>query len=78
MRESFGAVNNLFTMILVGLAGNSASTQSSTIRSLIFCIKQNVILNKNNQINKVKDEELDGENDSDDDNTFADAKEQIS
>tara|TARA_B110000305_G_C18997280_1_gene428907 strand:+ start:385 stop:609 length:225 start_codon:yes stop_codon:yes gene_type:complete len=26
MRESFGAVNNLFTMILVGLAGNSAST----------------------------------------------------
>jgi hypothetical protein len=32
---------------LVGLAGNKPSTQSSTIRSLIFTIKQNVILNPN-------------------------------
>ena len=39
MRERFNAVNQLFTIILVGLAGNKASTQSSTIRSLIFTIK---------------------------------------
>lgn len=46
MRCKFNAVNQLFTIILVGLAGNKSSTQSSTIRSLIFTIKQNVILNK--------------------------------
>jgi len=47
MREKFNAVNQLFTIILVGLAGNKTSTQSSTIRSLIFTIKQNVVLNPN-------------------------------
>ena len=46
MRCKFNAVNQLFTIILVGLAGNKAQTQSSTIRSLIFTIKENVILNK--------------------------------
>ena len=39
MRCKLNAVNNLFTIILVGLAGNNQSTQSSTIRSLIFTIK---------------------------------------
>lgn len=46
MRCKFNAVNQLFTIILVGLAGNKPQTQSATIRSLIFTIKQNVILNK--------------------------------
>jgi hypothetical protein len=46
MRCKFNAVNQLFTIILVGLAGNKPQTQSSTIRSLIFTIKQNVVLNK--------------------------------
>jgi len=46
MRCKFNAINQLFTIILVGLAGNNQSTQSSTIRSLIFTIKQNVVLNK--------------------------------
>ena len=45
MRRRFNAVNQLFTIILVGLAANKPHTQSSTIRSLIFAIKQNVILN---------------------------------
>ena len=33
-------------MLLVGLAGNKPHIQSSTIRSLIFAIKKNVILRK--------------------------------
>lgn len=48
MRSRFNAVNQLFTIILVGLAANKAHTQSSTIRSLIFAIKQNVVLNPHN------------------------------
>jgi len=39
MRSAFNAINQLFTIILVGLAGKNPSTQSSTIRSLIFAIK---------------------------------------
>jgi hypothetical protein len=46
MRCRFNSVNSLFTIILVGLAGKNTSTQSSTIRSLIFTIKKNVILDK--------------------------------
>lgn len=42
MREKFNAVNQLFSIILVGLAGNKTHTQSSTIRALIFTIKKNV------------------------------------
>jgi len=42
MRVKFKAVNQLFTIILVGLAGNKTQTQSATIRSLIYTIKQNV------------------------------------
>lgn len=42
MRCKFNAVNQLFTIILVGLAGNKPQTQSNTIRSLIFTIKKNV------------------------------------
>lgn len=48
MRCKFNAVNQLFTIILVGLAANKPQTQSSTIRSLIFTIKKNVILNPDN------------------------------
>ena len=48
MRCKFNAVNQLFTIILVGLAANKPQTQSSTIRSLIFSIKKNVILNPDN------------------------------
>lgn len=47
MRVNFNAVNQLFTIILVGLAGNKSGTQSSTIRSLIFTIKQNVNFTRN-------------------------------
>jgi len=39
MRIRFNAVNQLFTIILVGLAGKNKSTQSAAIRSLIFTIK---------------------------------------
>lgn len=39
MREKFNAVNQLFSIILVGLAGNKSHTKSSTIRALIFTIK---------------------------------------
>lgn len=46
MRVTFNANNQLFTMLLVGLAGNKPHIQSSTIRSLIFAIKKNVILRK--------------------------------
>lgn len=42
MREKFGAVNQLFSIILVGLAGSNSQTQSSTIRAIIFTIKKNV------------------------------------
>lgn len=45
MRCKLNAMNQLFTIILVGLAGNNQSTQSSTIRCLIFTIKKNVVLN---------------------------------
>lgn len=43
MRCQLNAINNLFTIILVGLAGTNQSTQSSTIRCLIFSIKQNIL-----------------------------------
>ena len=42
MRVKFNAVNQLLGIILIGLAGNKSQTQSNTIRSLIFTIKQNV------------------------------------
>ena len=66
MRCKFNAVNQLFTIILVGLAGNNASTQSSTIRSLIFAIKQNIILNEeqfNRSQNKPDQEDMDVDDD---------------
>ena len=49
MRAKFNAVNQLFTIILVGIAGQNQSTQSAAIRSLIFALKQNVILNQDQE-----------------------------
>ena len=39
---SLKAQSQLLQLLLVGLAGTSASVQSSTIRALIFNLKQNV------------------------------------
>lgn len=44
MRTKLNAVNQLFTIILVGMAGSNPSIQSAAIRSLIFTIKKNVII----------------------------------
>lgn len=59
MRCKLNAINNLFTIILVGLAGSNQSTQSSTIRCLIFSIKQN-ILHKNSQLDRGADTSFSG------------------
>jgi len=56
----------LFTIILVGLAGKNTSTQSATIRSLIFTLKQNVILS-DAQMTAIRNEQ---QYDEDDDNVM--------
>jgi len=54
MRVNFNAVNQLFTIILIGLTGNKPHTQSSTIRSLIFTIKRNVVTKEDDVLeNKI-------------------------
>jgi len=50
MRVNFNAVNQLFTIILVCLAGNKHQTQSATIRSLLFAMKECVIFSKNQEL----------------------------
>ena len=40
--KHLNSITSLFQILLVGFAGTKSQTQSATIRSLIFLIKQNV------------------------------------
>ena len=71
MRVDLNMINQLFSVILVGLAAKQQSTQASTIRALIFAIKENVVLNpqEDNMLPGDDDEELMDE-DVDEDDEF--------
>lgn len=73
MRVDLNMINQLFSVILVGLAAKQQSTQASTIRALIFAIKENVVLNsqENHQIEQNdEDEEIMDEDDDDNEDQF--------
>ena len=58
MRCKFNAVNQLFTIILVGLTGTHSSTKSAAIRSLIFTIKRNIQFNKQVKDKAEEDQDM--------------------
>ena len=57
MRVRFNAINQLFTIILIGLAGKNTGTQSATIRCLIFSIKKNVRFQRQEASTNMEDDD---------------------
>lgn len=70
MRTRLNMVNQLFTTILVGMAGSNVSTQTAAIRCLLLVVKENVILS-DEQEKRIK-EWISKDQRMDDDNMFED------